>query len=362
MSAPYFTVLIDSYNYGQYVEEAVSSALAQDFPIEEREILVVDDGSTDDTAWRLRRFGNAIRYLRKLNGGQASAFNYGFEHARGEVVALLDADDVWLPEKLGRVYEAFERNPDAGMVYHRLHWWDGANEAGADRYFAAVSGRVTKSRRKLLEYPMASTSCLAFRRASPPTAQPRNTWLPVPEALRSQADAYLTALIIFVAPVAAVGDYLGKYRLHGANLFQTEGKLVSREQIQHRMAMRRALLAEIENWLKKNEHDIRSRDLRSYLAQWKKAQEQDGFLLDAPGRWEYFRHLLGFPWTYGEIMTGRHRVYSYLRAYAALVLGYHHLYWFDEARRKRKEWMAASSDKTVVAVKAKAKAAAATKS
>jgi glycosyltransferase involved in cell wall biosynthesis len=55
MKAPFFTVLIDSYNYGRYVEEAVSSALAQGFPPEEREILVVDDGSADDTAARLRK-------------------------------------------------------------------------------------------------------------------------------------------------------------------------------------------------------------------------------------------------------------------------------------------------------------------
>ena len=58
MKAPYFSVLIDTYNYGHYVEEAVASALAQDFPPGEREILVVDDGSTDDTAARLRKFGN----------------------------------------------------------------------------------------------------------------------------------------------------------------------------------------------------------------------------------------------------------------------------------------------------------------
>jgi len=356
MKTPFFSVLIDSYNYGHYVEEAVSSVLAQDFPREEREILVIDDGSTDDTAARLRRFGNAIRYLRKSNGGQASAFNYGFAQARGEVVALLDADDVWFPEKFGRLYEAFERNPDAGMVYHRLYWWDGTKEDAADRYFIPVSGHVPGSRRTLLKYPMASTSCLAFRRSA------LEKLLPMPEALRSQADAYLTALIIFVAPVAAIGDYLGKYRLHGANLFQTEGKQVSREHIENRMAMRAALLVEIENWLKKNDQNIKSKNLRSYLAQWKKAQEQDRFLLEAPGRWKYFRHLFGFPWTYGEIMTGRHRVYSYLRASAALVLGYHHLHLFDDARRKRKEWIASSSEKTVVAVKAKVKAAAATKS
>src|SRR5882724_11723432 len=103
MSGPLFTVLIDTYNYGQYIEDAVDSALAQDFPREQFEIVVVDDGSTDDTPQRLQKYGDAIRYLRKPNGGQASAFNFGFEQAGGEIIALLDADDVWLPNKLQRV-------------------------------------------------------------------------------------------------------------------------------------------------------------------------------------------------------------------------------------------------------------------
>lgn len=356
MKAPYFTVLIDAYNYGRYVEEAVSSVLEQDFPREEREILVVDDGSTDDTATRLRKFGNAIRYLYKSNGGQASTFNYGFANARGEVIALLDADDVWLREKLSRLREAFMQNPDTGMVYHRLYWWDGANATEADRYFIPVSGRVPESRRALLQYPMASTSCLAFRRAAV------EKLLPVPEVLRSQADAFLTALVIFISPIIALEEYLGKYRMHATNLFQSTRVKPSAAQIEHRMAMRAALLSEIQEWLPKNGHDLRSANLRAYVAQWKKALEQDGFALQAPGRWKYFRHLWGYPWTYGEIMTRRHRVYSYMRACASLVLGYHHLYLFDAARRKRKEWQASSSEKTLVAMPTKTKAAAATKS
>src|SRR5258707_5264565 len=155
MKAPFFTVLIDAYNYGEYIEEAVSSALAQDFPAEEREIVVVDDGSTDDTEERLRKFGEAIRYLRKPNGGQASAFNFGFAHASGEVIALLDADDVWLPEKLGRVYEAFEGTPSAGMVYHRVHWWDGLEGISADCPIVPISGRDPGSRRSALQYTIA---------------------------------------------------------------------------------------------------------------------------------------------------------------------------------------------------------------
>ena len=96
------------------------------------------------------------------------------------------------------------------MVYHRLYWWDGANQAEADRYFIPISGRVPESRSALLQYPMASTSCLAFRRAA------LDKLLPVPEALRSQADAFLTALVIFIAPVVALNEYLGKYRLQSA--------------------------------------------------------------------------------------------------------------------------------------------------
>ena len=351
MKAPFFTVLVDTYNYGQYIEEAVSSVLAQDFPAEQREILVVDDGSTDDTQERLRKFGDAIRYLRKPNGGQASAFNFGFEHARGEAIALLDADDVWLPEKLGRMYEEFERNPAAGMVYHRVHLWNGMGETSEDTYFIPVSGRVPDSRRTLLQYPMAGTSCLAFRRNA------LKELLPIPEGLRSQADAYLTALIIFVAPVVAVPEFLGKYRLHGANLFQTNAERASRSQIEHRMAMRTALLSNIQDWLGRHGHELQSSDIRAYLKQWTKAQQRDGFALSAPGRWEYFLHLVEYPMIYGEIMTARHRAYSYLRACAALFLGYDQLHLLDDVRMKRQQKLTSSAEKSVRAEEEKAVAA-----
>jgi glycosyltransferase involved in cell wall biosynthesis len=337
MKARFFTVLIDTYNHGHFVEEAVSSVLAQNFPAEEREIVVVDDGSTDDTQERLRKFGNAIRYLCKPNGGQASAFNFGFEHASGEVIALLDADDVWLPGKLERVSEAFECNPDVGMVYHRAWFWNDANESSEDRVFVPVSGRIPERRSFLLQYPMVSTSSLAFRR------NVLRELFPVPEALRSQADAYLTALIIFLAPVVAVPEYLGKYRIHGANLFYQDAKRASRSRVEHRMVMRGVLLAAIQNWLRQHGYDLNSPDICAYLKQWIKAQERDAFVLNAPSPLEYFRHLIEYPRIYGEIMTPRHRAYSYVRAFAALLLGYHHLHLLDDLQRKRKRWFLASS-------------------
>ncbi len=104
----------------RFIEQAIESVLTQDFAMEQVEILVVDDGSTDDTAERVKKYGGAIRYFRKENGGQASAFNLGFAEARGEFVFMLDADDYFLPGKLRRVMEEFEKHPELGTIYHRL--------------------------------------------------------------------------------------------------------------------------------------------------------------------------------------------------------------------------------------------------
>src|SRR6476620_899655 len=107
---PLVSVLIDTYNYGRYVEKAIESVLAQDYPQERMEVLVVDDGSEDDTAERVGKYGERVQYLRKTNGGQASAFNAAIPRTRGEIVALLDGDDYWLPGKLRRVVEEFAKN------------------------------------------------------------------------------------------------------------------------------------------------------------------------------------------------------------------------------------------------------------
>jgi hypothetical protein len=98
------------------------------------------------------------------------------------------------------------------------------------------------------------------------------------------------------------------------------------------MEMRAALLAEIEGWLENHGHDLGSTDLHDFLKQWSKAQELDKFRVQAPGRWQYFLHLYEYPQIYGDIMSRRHRIYSYMRAFGALFLGYHHLHLLDNAR------------------------------
>ena len=98
MTGPLISVILPVYNMGRYVAEAVASIQAQRY--EPLEILLIDDGSTDDTPKVAARFGDAIRYIRKPNGGAASARNTGLQEARGEIIATLDADDQWPENKL----------------------------------------------------------------------------------------------------------------------------------------------------------------------------------------------------------------------------------------------------------------------
>lgn len=100
MSSPAISVITATYNCAQYLAEAVDSALEQTYA--PYEVIVVDDGSTDDTPRVMERYAGlpGLHYHRRPHAGHAKAKNFGLGVARGEWVAFLDADDVWLPEKL----------------------------------------------------------------------------------------------------------------------------------------------------------------------------------------------------------------------------------------------------------------------
>lgn len=108
------SVLIPAYNAAPFVAAAVSSALAQTHP--PHEIIVVDDGSSDDTPRVLESFGNRIRVIRQDNRGLSAARNVAAAAATGAWLAFLDADDTWLPTKLQRQLEV-ARHADVALVY-----------------------------------------------------------------------------------------------------------------------------------------------------------------------------------------------------------------------------------------------------
>src|SRR5258708_30155463 len=114
MSKPFVTALIDRYNQEALIEKAIDSVLQQDFPAAETEILVVDDGSTDRTPELVRKFAPRVRILGKANGGQGSAFNAAIPEAQGAIVAFLDGDDWWAPNKLTRDAHVFATDEAGG--------------------------------------------------------------------------------------------------------------------------------------------------------------------------------------------------------------------------------------------------------
>jgi len=122
---PLVSVVTATYNMGHYLPQAVNSVLAQTYP--NVEVVIVDDGSTDDTPAVCAQFaGNPrVQVHRKQNGGQASAKNKGVELARGEFVGFLDADDLWKPDKLERQMPLFEGRPNVGVVYSDYEMMDG---------------------------------------------------------------------------------------------------------------------------------------------------------------------------------------------------------------------------------------------
>jgi len=115
MNAPRVSVVIPTFNRSRLVQLAIESVLAQQF--RDFEIIVVDDGSTDDTAACLARYGDPVRVVRQDNLGMNPARNAGIALARGEYIALLDSDDLWLPGKLALQVAILDRLPEAGFLF-----------------------------------------------------------------------------------------------------------------------------------------------------------------------------------------------------------------------------------------------------
>lgn len=112
---PLVTAVIPNYNYSRYLADAVGSALNQTY--ENLEVIVVDDGSTDDSLKVLEQFSDRIKVIAQQNAGVSAARNNGVAAGAGEYLAFLDADDVWHPEKIKKQVERFASEPSLGMVH-----------------------------------------------------------------------------------------------------------------------------------------------------------------------------------------------------------------------------------------------------
>jgi glycosyltransferase involved in cell wall biosynthesis len=135
------SVIIPTYNRSAWVCDAIASVLAQTY--QDFEVIVADDGSTDDTAAAVARFGSQVRYLPLAHRGQPAATrNAGLAVATGKYIAFLDSDDLFLPGKLSRQVPVLEANPNIGLVYSNGYYFDNIPTQPAG---AALDGLPTPS-------------------------------------------------------------------------------------------------------------------------------------------------------------------------------------------------------------------------
>lgn len=212
---PRVSVLIANYNYGRFLRDAVGSALAQAYP--RVEIVVVDDGSTDDSREILAGYGKRIVTVLKANGGHASAINAGVARCQGELVALLDSDDVFLPGKIERVVRAYRRSPRAVLIHHRLRTIDAL---GAPRGFGwprdVWSGDVReRTARTGGWWPRPTTSAMTFARSFLQRILPMREDSEPGQAI--WPDAYAGDLAPFFGEIIGIPEVLTHYRVHGDN-------------------------------------------------------------------------------------------------------------------------------------------------
>jgi hypothetical protein len=327
---PLVTALVDTYNHERFIEEAIVSVLEQDLPRSDMEILVVDDGSTDRTPEIVRKFEPNVRLLHKTNGGQASAINFGIAHSTGNLIAFLDGDDVWLPNKLSRVVKEFERNPASVLVYHQFCYWDSRSGEIWDSGWGQVSGDILADRRKLLAYAAAPTSSLAFRR------EILERLAPVPEECSFMHDSFLITTAIFLGPVVAIPECLTKNRVHGENLWFSERGEPNPDVLRRRIKVRRAAMTSVRKWVRVNASRPSRSRIRVFLQLWQLGQDADEFGINAPGRFGYFMHRCRFNLVYGWAMTRAHLAYNWTHAFVELIVGREHSHYLEGVRARVK--------------------------
>ena len=328
MTTPLITVLITTYNYGQFIEQAIDSVVSQEFPPDRIQIVVVDDGSTDGTSERVKKYGSRIEYFYQPNGGQASALNLGLAKARGEIIALLDADDFFLPGKLARLAEAFQRDPTLGLVYHRLQEWHMQTGERRESTFVPLSGDIRTVPDFFLRYHPMATSCTSYRRTL------LTPFLPIPENILMLADGYLVLLIPFLSPVLAIPEFLSVYRLHGKNSYYADERQIPTEMRKSRLQKWEILMDAMRKWLADNGYTRKQQPVRSFLDHWTLYSQETKFLIDPPGRLDFFLFLVQQNHAFRSLQTWRLTLFNYLCAPSALVLGYKKSDRFYEWRRR----------------------------
>jgi glycosyltransferase involved in cell wall biosynthesis len=210
--------LCSNYNYGQFVGRAIQSILDQTYT--HFELIICDDGSTDDSCARAQTYverDKRVKLIRKGNGGQASGYNAAYRQSSGDVICLLDSDDVYHPTKLEKVIEALQKWPDSGFVGHRLLRvsQEGQQEGITPLFAQMPSGWQAESILReagFLPY-LAPGGGLGVRREIAERIFP----LPENGPMRNCGDVPFMLLAPLMTPLIAINEPLAEWHRHGDN-------------------------------------------------------------------------------------------------------------------------------------------------
>ena len=248
--------LINNYNYGRFLGDAITSVLNQE--IEDGdvsyEVIVVDDGSTDDSSAVMAQFGDRITSILKPNGGQASAFNAGVAASSGEWICFLDSDDVARSDKAQMILQVAKNHPKAEWIFHPLQPVDAELKPidltptllNALAYPIDVRASMEKGRLdyRKLPFPIPATSGMCIRRSH------LAKLFPMPESDGiSVNDTYLQPATMGNAPGVFLAVPLASQRYHGNNIYVTASRYGG-ETINHVLKSRILFLAAY--WLQHN--------------------------------------------------------------------------------------------------------------
>jgi len=228
---PLASIIITSYNYEKFLPRAIDSALQQTYPV--KEIIVVDDGSTDNSRAIITGYGNRITPVFKENGGLISATNAGFTASRGEIIFFLDADDIFFPHKVETMVNYFLRvmpqNP-AVLISHSL---EVTNDEGIILFYRPGSLRTLNGHKKNTLFEKLSDPEAVYRHvqkwgflryvASPTSGLSLSRSLagkifPLPEEMKRPQDTLLVYASMLLGTVYGTSQVLGSYVLQGDNV------------------------------------------------------------------------------------------------------------------------------------------------
>jgi len=223
--SPLVSVIISNYNYGHFLREAIDSALSQTYPY--TEVVVVDDGSTDDSRKVIASYKGRVTPVLKENGGYASGCNAGFIASKGQIIIFLDADDVLLPDTTRSVVAAFRTESSTVMVQYRMQVIDARSRPTGEfippSHVPMPSGDLRQHILKFHSYTWVGGSGKAF------ASTILRKILPIPEAPgEDRSDVYLCNLSPIFGPIVSLDEVGALYRVHEGNTYYSTTLSVAR--------------------------------------------------------------------------------------------------------------------------------------